>query len=111
MELAHARIRVAILQKALSCVNHNKLFPPRILDQVHRFCPDWELLRSKQHCSQQLQRYRNEVDTLVKQSFAKRESELQTKIMELEVSPLPKDRAQARNLRQMLSCEKKCEVF
>ena len=31
--------------------------------------------------------------------------------MELEVSPLPKDRAQARNLRQMLSCEKKCEVF
>ena len=111
MELAHARLRVAILQKALSCVNHNKSFPPRLLDQVIRFCPEWELLRNPHHCRQQLQKYKLEVDHLVKQSFEKREAELQTKISSLETSPLPKDRAHARNLRQMLTCEKKCEVF
>ena len=111
LALAQARIRVAILQKTLSCINHNHQFPNRLVEQLGRFCSGWEIQRNKQHCRQQLQKYRAAVDNIVKTSFSQRESELQTKIVNLEMSPLPKDRNQGRSLRQMLACERKCQVF
>ena len=111
LTLAQARIRVAILQKTLSCINHNHQFPNRLVEQLGRFCSEWEIQRNKQHCRQQLQKYRAAVDSIVKTSFSQRESELQTKIATLEMSPLPKDRNQGRSLRQMLACERKCQVF
>ena len=40
LALAQARTRVAILQKTLSCVNHNRVFPPWLVEQLGRLCPD-----------------------------------------------------------------------
>ena len=111
LELAQARIRVAIFQKTLSCINHNHPLPDRLVEQLGQFCPEWEIQRNKQQCRLQLQKYRTAVDTIVKTSFSQRESELQTKISTLAMSPLPKDCNHGRSLRQMLACEKKCQVF
>ena len=109
--LADSRAKVAIYSKLLSCVRHSRPHPQRLLDQYHYQCPDLPLPLGKASCQTRLNNARQEVKTIVAESFSQRDIEFRNRIDTLESSGNPKDRAHANVLRQMIHKERKKHMF
>ena len=74
-------------------------------------CSEWPLPRDKVSCQHHLTAARQTVTTIVKDTFAQRDTEFRTKIKELESSGIPKDRNHAHVLRQMIHRERQHQMF
>lgn len=84
--LVRARLKVSILQKILSCVNHARECPQSILDQFQEYCPDWTIPTTRATCQTYLRISRESVQAIVKDSFGQRDSEFRNRIESLEAS-------------------------
>ena len=111
MVLAQARKRRKFLSQVLSSLRTGLILRESIVNSMQELDDPITLAITRRECSQQLRRITREIQQLVTESYARRETERVQKLHVLDQSTRPIDRQKAIDLRNIKKAEDIKEVL